>query len=477
MEQHGFRRNRCTLDLALTLQEALEVCRQTGENRECHVVYLDIKAAFDSVPRQILWKRCKEKGIPKCIIDHLQTMFDHQSSVINIAGKDSQQIIHEAGVQQGSILSPLLYAVFIDHLAETLKQSEHKVKLSDGTSFNSLFYADDIALIAESQEKLQQLLNISSDHSTTNLYRFNVKKCATTSTQNLYLYGDKIPTVDSFKYLGVDFNSNGINTEKHISRLLEKGNNALNLLSRAGLAWYGGNAEQRVNLYLTFVRPCLEYGLPVIQLDRNQIHRLQLVQNKALRTIFGLHASSSVSLLHTLAKIPTMNSRYNLLKYQFQQRCMFLRDSQPLLIHRIIQNSHNRTDSYLHKLFEENPVKELAQQLFGNKIEEGLDAKETKQLYVAFIDREKQKLVEDLESKYEGHLRLSHETSKVASFLVWSSPLEVKRENISLHRLRTKIQHRILQWIAKGLPASRNKPCGNCNELNCSPTHITDCAT
>ena len=56
-------------------------------------------------------------------MERLKTLFDHQLSVLTINGKDSLPIVHEAGVQQGSLLSPWLYSLFIDDLIQTLNEN------------------------------------------------------------------------------------------------------------------------------------------------------------------------------------------------------------------------------------------------------------------------------------------------------------------------------------------------------------------
>ena len=63
------------------------------------------------------------------------------------------------GVRQGAILSPLLYSIFADELLNLPSTSGLGVRV------NSIYigvpmYADDLALIAESPQKLQAMLNI-----------------------------------------------------------------------------------------------------------------------------------------------------------------------------------------------------------------------------------------------------------------------------------------------------------------------------
>ena len=65
-------------------------------------------------------------------------------SRIVVGGVESDEFEHEAGVLQGSIISPLLYSLYIDDLAENIRQAT--------LSRNNVFmHADDVAVMLESR--------------------------------------------------------------------------------------------------------------------------------------------------------------------------------------------------------------------------------------------------------------------------------------------------------------------------------------
>ena len=67
------------------------------------------------------------------------------------------------GVRQGGILSPLLFAVYVDDLIDELRKCG--CGLYVGSVFiGALLYADDIALLACSCPGLQKLINVCMDY-------------------------------------------------------------------------------------------------------------------------------------------------------------------------------------------------------------------------------------------------------------------------------------------------------------------------
>jgi len=71
-EQGGFRDGRSTLDQIQALDMVLKLCKEKG--KPAHVAFLEIKAAYDSILRKVLSKRCGEIGIYPLVISCLQNV-------------------------------------------------------------------------------------------------------------------------------------------------------------------------------------------------------------------------------------------------------------------------------------------------------------------------------------------------------------------------------------------------------------------
>ncbi len=135
-------------------------CLRSSSGKRSHLAFLDIKAAYDSVPRGELWRRMNSLDFSAPLVGVLRALFDHNSAQLLVGGKRSSAFGLPAGVLQGSVLSPLLYSVYPDPLVEKLRAGPLFPFAHAVGGINCFLYADDVVLVAKNGRHLAQLLAI-----------------------------------------------------------------------------------------------------------------------------------------------------------------------------------------------------------------------------------------------------------------------------------------------------------------------------
>ena len=117
--QFGFRPGYSTLDMLLLLsQQWKEVHNAKHENRS---ISIDISQAFDTVWHSALLSKLSSYGIQGNLHSWLADVLSCHSQCVALNGFLSPTLPVQAGVPQGSVLSPVLYLVFINDLSDSLE--------------------------------------------------------------------------------------------------------------------------------------------------------------------------------------------------------------------------------------------------------------------------------------------------------------------------------------------------------------------
>ena len=116
---------------------------------------MNMKAAYDTLPKDRLLD-IHGARLDRAHNDMIAAMLSPLTVRI-VGDRKSSEAVLINGVPQGSRLSPVLFSIFIDVLAERLRQ----VPTTD-TEWPGNLFADDVALFAKTEKGLQRLLDICS---------------------------------------------------------------------------------------------------------------------------------------------------------------------------------------------------------------------------------------------------------------------------------------------------------------------------
>lgn len=318
--QNGFRHERNTMDHVATLEY---ICQTFPKKEGTHLcmAFLDIKSAYDKVNRSRLWAKLEKRGMPCKLINCAKSLFDYNTFTLTISNSTGKPFSTQAGLLQGSIISPLLYSLYIDDLTHTLHEQGPTLRVNNGvTRINCLLYADDIVLLSDNYSNMNLLLKICERHAIENDYMFNSKKCEVLykpgrnsdmydQASALTLHGVGLTVSTRFKYLGIYFNSKGIDNDAQITEATNNAKRKVNQLCSIGANGFGYKLETNMRLYKSFIRSTMEYGLCIMQPQKKHIKRLEAAQNYCLSKLMSYSINTSYVGKQVIGDICRMENR------------------------------------------------------------------------------------------------------------------------------------------------------------------------
>ena len=85
------------------------------------MVFIDLKKAYDRVPRDILWWALMRKGISLRYVDLIKDMYEGAITNVRTCGGLSDSFSITIGLHQCSSLSPFLFALVMDELTKNIQ--------------------------------------------------------------------------------------------------------------------------------------------------------------------------------------------------------------------------------------------------------------------------------------------------------------------------------------------------------------------
>ena len=117
--QFGFMTGKGTFDAVFILRMVQE---HLAKQNKLYMCFVDLKKAFDRVPRNVVESSMRKKGITEALVRAVMSLYKGARIKVKVGTHLSDEIEVNDGVHQGSVLSPLLFAIVIDVLANEMKE-------------------------------------------------------------------------------------------------------------------------------------------------------------------------------------------------------------------------------------------------------------------------------------------------------------------------------------------------------------------
>ena len=320
--QFGFKSDHSTIDAIFLLKYLID--RQLQARKKLYCAFIDLKKAFDSISRSSLWFKMIKSGIDGKLFDLVRSMYDNIKLQVKYLGSLSDLFSCDVGLLQGEIISPFLFALFIDDIEMNLQENLNAGITIDQLQLYLLLFADDAVLFSETREGLQNQLNNLETYCKTWNLTVNVLKTKIVvfrkggnlcHADKWFYSGEEIEIVNSFAYLGVVFSSGGsfIPNAKTLSgKALKAMHQLLNLLHEVDTP-----LNIALNLFDSLVASVLSYGCEVWGFINTEC--LERVHRKFCKYILNVKQSTNNYALYSeLGRYPLqIERRVSIVKYWF----------------------------------------------------------------------------------------------------------------------------------------------------------------
>lgn len=169
-QQHAYLTGRSTTTNLIHF--VLTVLKSIKRGRQVDAIYTDFSKAFDLIPHESFLQKLSLYGIGDSVLCWIRSYLTERSQSVRVGSAFSSQRSVPTGVPQGSHLGPLLFALYVNDLIDTVEEL--------GVSCS--VYADDAKLYLPiwcpaDQAKLQAAVNVVDDWCIRNGMILNPSKC------------------------------------------------------------------------------------------------------------------------------------------------------------------------------------------------------------------------------------------------------------------------------------------------------------
>lgn len=185
--QKGFLKFEGCYEHNFVLQEAIEDARRS--KKEIVVTWIDFASAFTSVPHSSIFRALESHGLPPKVQEIIRSMYDGSRTQIRTEDGFTNPIVMEAGVKQGCPLSPDTFNLTLEVVLRMLSNTGIGYNFRN-IQLNHLAYADDVALVADNEENMRELLRTMEKGAQIVGLTINPSKCA-----SLHIVGGAKPAV------------------------------------------------------------------------------------------------------------------------------------------------------------------------------------------------------------------------------------------------------------------------------------------
>lgn len=312
--QCGFRRGRGCTDMIFVVRQLTE--KTVEHQAKQFFVFVDLRKAYDSVPREAMWLVLKKLGVPEVVVEIIKSFHNDMKAKVRLDGELLEEIEVTNGLRQGCTMAPSLFNLYACAVAERWTE---RVKDVEGVGTEILYkldqhlfrrstrkasrthllkgeFADDVVLMARSREAaavaLQTYVDVARDFGMTvsiQKTKFMVVGSGVTEIERapIVVDGGKIEWVSEFPYLGSLIADSG-RMDIDVEKRLASASKAFGALRQAVFKDAHLSVITKRHIYRACVLSVLLYGSECWIPLRKHLQKLNSFHHRCVRTVLGI---------------------------------------------------------------------------------------------------------------------------------------------------------------------------------------------
>ena len=318
--QFGFKQESSTTQCSMILNETISYYNYNHTN--VYVLMLDATKAFDRVQYCKLFQQLLDRKVSPIILRLLINMYTSQKLQVRWGTEVSDSFNVSNGVKQGGILSPILFAVYIDGLLSTLEKQG--IGCHIGSKFvGALAYADDITLISPTVDGMRRMIKTCEDYAKEYNIMFNGKKSQLLMFKgrncksmfcDIYVNGAIVKYIEKAVHLGHTIST--IDRESNVKKAISEFWKSFNIFhSDFGHV----RADIKNKLFQQYC--CSFYGSPLWKLDSNSVNDICIAWRKSLRMLWNVPYMTHCYIVEGLAGSAPLQDQLGHRFVKFFKKC------------------------------------------------------------------------------------------------------------------------------------------------------------
>lgn len=310
-----------------TLRTLIEVRKRTNPN--LHIVFLDLKKAFDSVSHDAVFQSMIDLKCPTLFVNYLKQLYSSGKTSLELSNGKSETIRIGRGVFQGDPLSPILFNHIMDRALKKL--DDDMGYPCGGISVTSTAFADDITVIGDNIAGTQSNINALVGELAKYGLQANASKCLSLSimmdghrkvkfldtNSKFTINGEPIKTITpstQWKYLGINWTGDKIDKQlPDISPKLKRVNDAVL------------KPQQKLEIITKVIIPGVFHQAILGNASQEELNSIDIHVRKTVKKVMHFPNDIPNAYIHAPVKcggmgVPELLIRIPLLRYKRMKR-------------------------------------------------------------------------------------------------------------------------------------------------------------